>query len=101
MKGNSINSYSYLKFITRITAAILITRHGRQKPSYATDIGCEPSTTFETKCIKVDLPAQHVQWSIPKQIHSRTLKKLPVSCETYVDMTRNVIQTEFRPFSLS
>ena len=60
MKGNPINNCGYLKFIILITAAIFITRHGRQKPSYATDIGCEPSTTFETKCIKVDLPLQNV-----------------------------------------
>jgi len=90
MKWNSINNCDYLKFIIRITAAILITCHGHQKPSYATDIGCEPSSKFETKCINVDLPAQHVQWSISKQIHSRTLKKLPVSCETHVDMTCNI-----------
>ena len=61
MKGNSINNSDYLKFIIRFTAAISITCHGRQKPSYATDIGCEPSTTLETKCINVDLLAQQVQ----------------------------------------
>ena len=49
MKGNSINNCDFLKFIIRIRAAILITCHGCQKPSYATDIGREPSTTYETQ----------------------------------------------------
>lgn len=61
MRGNSINSCDFLKFVIRNRAADLITCHGCRKPRYATDIGCEPSTMLETKCIHVDLPAQHVQ----------------------------------------